>query len=116
MDINTLRDLLEEHIQDLYSAENQILKALPDMIAATSDSELRSALQTHFEQTRTQKRRLEQIGELMDIDPDGDVCKGMKGIISEGDKLMGRETEDDDVRDAAIIAAAQRVEHYAMAG
>ena len=116
MEIERLRDLFEEQIQDLYSGEQQIIDSLPDMIEAASDSDLTTALQNHLEETREQKRRLEQIGRNLDFDPDGDTCKAMKGIIAEGEKLVERETEDNDVRDAAIIAAAQRVEHYEIAG
>ena len=116
MDVNTLRDLFEEHIQDLYSAEEQILDTLPDMIEAASDTSLRTALENHLEQTRRQRTRLEQIAGNLDFKPKGDTCKGMKGIIAEGDKLVKRDTTDADVRDAAIIAAAQRVEHYEIAG
>jgi len=116
MDIHTLRDLLVEQIQDLYSAEDQIISALPDMIDAATDSELQNALRTHLDETRGQKERLERVGTLLDVDPDGPGCKAMKAIIEEGDKLVNQGSEDDDVRDAAIIAAAQRVEHYEIAG
>ena len=115
MDIKTLRDLLVEQVQDLYSAEKQILDALPDMLDEASDPELQNALRRHLQETEGQKQRLDQVGRLLDIDPDGSTCKAMKGIIDEGEKLVMRETDDEDVRDAAIIAAAQRVEHYEIA-
>ena len=116
MDVQNLRDLFEEQIKDLYSGETQILDALPDMIDAASDSDLRSALEEHLEETRKQKERLEQIAKDLDFKPTGHTCKGMKGIIAEGTELVEDDAKDDDVRDAAIIAAAQRVEHYEMAG
>ena len=111
-----LRELLNEQIQDLYSGENQIIEALPTMIEAARDDELKSALKEHLEETKTQKKRLEKIAEELGTDPDGEKCKGMEGIIEEGEELVEKEAEEDDVRDAAIIAAAQRVEHYEMAG
>ena len=115
MDIVTLRDLFEEHIMDLYSAEEQILDALPTMIEAATDPELRSGLQKHLEETRRQLQRLEQIGRTNGFDPSGHKCDGMKGILKEGNKLVSKEAEEDDVRDAAIISACQRVEHYEIA-
>ena len=115
MDITSLRELFEEHIQDLYSMEDQILNTMPDMIEATLDPELRSALMEHAEQTQQQLARLEQICQIMDLDPEGERCEGMRGILKEGDKLVEREVDEDDVRDAAIISAAQRVEHYEIA-
>jgi ferritin-like metal-binding protein YciE len=115
MEITTLRDLFQEHIQDLWSMEDQIINTLPDMIEATSDTDLRAALQNHLDQTRMQVQRLEEICRLADIDHEGDRCEGMRGILKEGDKLVEKDVEDDDVRDAAIIAAAQRVEHYEIA-
>ena len=114
--MDDLSALLEEQIQDLYSGENQIIEALPTMIEAARDDELKTALKEHLEETKTQKKRLEKIGEELGIDPDGEKCKGMEGIIEEGEELVEKEAEEDDVRDAAIIAAAQRVEHYEMAG
>ena len=111
-----LKELFEEQIQDLYSGETQIIEALPTMIEAARDDELRSALEEHLEQTREQKKRLEKIAKQLDFDADGENCKGMEGIIGEGEDLVEKEADEDDVRDAAIIAAAQRVEHYEMAG
>jgi ferritin-like metal-binding protein YciE len=115
MEITTLRDLFQEHIQDLRSMEDQIVDTLPDMIEASSNDELRSALQNHLEQTRRQVQRLEEVCRLVDFDPEGERCEGMRGILKEGDKLVEKDVEEDDVRDAAIIAAAQRVEHYEIA-
>jgi ferritin-like metal-binding protein YciE len=115
MEITTLRDLFQEHIQDLWSMEDQIINTLPDMIEATSDDALRDALQNHLDQTRRQVQRLEEICRLVDFDPEGEKCEGMRGILKEGDKLVEKDVEEDVVRDAAIIAAAQRVEHYEIA-
>ena len=115
MEITTLRDLFQEHIQDLYSVEEQILDALPEMIDAATDPDLRAGLQNHLEETRRQYTRLEEIGRIMSFDPAGVKCEGMKGILKEGDKLISKEVEEDDVLDAAIIAACQRVEHYEIA-
>ena len=115
MEITTLRDLFNEHIQDLWSMEDQIVNTLPDMIDAASDAGLRNALQAHLEQTRHQVQRLEEICRLVDCDPEGERCEGMRGILKEGDKLVEKDVEEDEVRDAAIIAAAQRVEHYEIA-
>src|SRR5688572_25252673 len=115
MEITTLRDLFQEHIQDMYSGEEQILDALPEMIDSASDPDLRAGLQNHLEETRRQYTRLEEISRIMGFDPAGTKCEGMKGILKEGDKLVSKEVEEDDVLDAAIIAACQRVEHYEIA-
>ena len=115
MEITTLRHLFQEHIQDLYSCEEQILEALPDMIMAANDPELKSGLQNHLQETRRQAQRLEEIARAMNFDPSGAKCDGMKGIVKEGHKLVAKEVEEDDVRDAAIVAACQRVEHYEIA-
>jgi ferritin-like metal-binding protein YciE len=115
MEITTLQDLFVEHIQDLYSVEEQILEALPDMIIAATDPDLKSGLQNHLQETRKQAQRLEEIARAMDFDPTGAKCDGMKGILKEGKKLVGKEVDEDDVRDAAIVAACQRVEHYEIA-
>jgi ferritin-like metal-binding protein YciE len=114
--MENLQELFEEQIQDLYSGESQIIDALPDMIEAAKDRELRSALEQHLEETKEQKKRLEQIARDFDFEPDGQTCKGMEGILEEGEELVENEAEEDDTRDAAIVAAAQRVEHYEMAG
>ena len=115
MEITTLRDLLQEHIQDLYSVEEQILGALPEMIEAATDPELTSGLQNHLQETRRQSERIEEIARIMGFDPNGAKCDGMKGILKEGNKLVSKEVDQDDVLDAAIIAACQRVEHYEIA-
>jgi ferritin-like metal-binding protein YciE len=113
--MQNLQHLFEEQIQDLYSGESQILEALPDMIDAAKDNDLRSALEEHLEVTKEQKRRLERIASELGFEPNGESCKGMEGILDEGEELVEREAEEEDTRDAAIVAAAQRVEHYEMA-
>jgi ferritin-like metal-binding protein YciE len=115
MEMETLRDLFVHGLKDLYSAENQIIKALPKMIKSATSEELKEAFQTHLEQTKGQVERLDQIFEELDESPCGKKCKGMEGLLEEGKELMS-EDADDDVMDAGLIAAAQHVEHYEIAG
>ena len=112
---NSLQELYIEQLQDLYDAEHQIIKALPKMIAESTSTDLKDALTEHLEVTKTQASRLEQIFESSGEKAKAEKCKGMQGVIQEGSDLI-REIEDENVRDAAIIASAQRVEHYEMAG
>lgn len=112
---NSLQELYVEQLKDLYDAENQIIKALPKMIDAATSEDLKEALSEHLEITKEQATRLEQIFGALGEKGKGEKCKGMQGVIQEGSDLVG-DIEDPDVRDAAIIAAAQRVEHYEMAG
>ena len=112
---NSLQELYIEQLQDLYDAEHQIVKALPKMIAEATSTDLKDALTEHLEVTKTQASRLEQIFESSGEKAKAEKCKGMQGVIQEGSDLI-REIEDENVRDAAIIASAQRVEHYEMAG
>lgn len=114
MTANSLQELYVEQLQDLYSAEQQIIKALPKMIEAAQSEELRNGLNEHLEVTQTQAGRLETIFEELGEDAEGEKCKGMEGVLKEGSDLLKEAGEA--VRDAAIIAAAQRVEHYEMAG
>ncbi|HEU5336691.1 MAG TPA: ferritin-like domain-containing protein [Terriglobales bacterium] len=116
MKLESLRELFVEELQDLYSAENMIIKALPKMMEKTSSPDLRNALDQHLQQTRGQVRRLDQIfDQLPKVDREDRKCKGMEGLIKEGEELM-KEDGEPEVRDAGIISAAQRVEHYEMAG
>ena len=115
MDLNSLRDLFIDELRDLYDAENQITDALPKLIEKASYPELKSALQEHLDVTRGQITRLETIFNGLNEKPEGETCKGMKGVIKEGDDMAGRDGSPS-VIDAAIISAAQRVEHYEMAG
>jgi ferritin-like metal-binding protein YciE len=111
---NSLQELYVKQLQDLYNAEQQIIKALPKMIEETQSDELRNGLNEHLEVTKTQASRLETIFEELGEKAEDEKCKGMEGILKEGSELV-KETGDA-VRDAAIITAAQRVEHYEMAG
>jgi ferritin-like metal-binding protein YciE len=101
-------------LRDTYDAERQITKALPKMAKAASSSQLRSAFEEHLEQTKNHVERLEQIFEDLDENPKGESCNGMEGIIDEGSDIIDEDL-DPDTRDAALIAAAQHVEHYEMA-
>jgi ferritin-like metal-binding protein YciE len=112
---NSLQELYLEQLKDLYDAEHQIIKALPKMIEAASSPDLKEALTEHLDVTKTQATRLETIFTTMGEKAKGEKCKGMEGVIDEGDDLVG-DIKDSDLRDAAIIASAQRVEHYEMAG
>jgi ferritin-like metal-binding protein YciE len=114
LSLDTLQDLYVEELKDIYSAENQILKALPKMAKAASNDELRSAFEEHLEVTREQVRRLDTIFDELGQSPRGKHCKGMEGLIEEGSEMI-EEDADPDVRDAGLISAAQRVEHYEIA-
>jgi ferritin-like metal-binding protein YciE len=115
MKLNSLQELYVEQLRDLYDAEHQIIKALPKMIEVTTSSELKEALNEHLEITKKQATRLENIFTKLGEKPKGEKCKGMQGVIEEGSSLIEK-VENTEVRDAAIIASAQRVEHYEMAG
>jgi ferritin-like metal-binding protein YciE len=110
----TLHDAFIDELRDTYDAERQIVKALPKMIKACTSDELRTAFESHLEETRNQVDRLEQVFEMLDEKPRGKHCDGMAGIIEEGKNVMGEEF-DDTTMDAVLIASAQRVEHYEMA-
>ncbi|MGI9037783.1 MAG: ferritin-like domain-containing protein [Gemmatimonadota bacterium] len=114
MNIENLRDLLHHEMKDLWSAENQIIDALPAMVKAASDQGLRRALEDHLKVTKKQQSRVEKICDELDWGPRGHKCAGMEGLIKEGKDLL-KEDLPEDVLDAAIIGAAQRVEHYEMA-
>jgi ferritin-like metal-binding protein YciE len=115
MKLESLNELFVSELQDLYSAEQMIIKALPKMVEEASSPELKSALNAHLEETRGQVRRLDQIfDQLTDIDREDKKCKGMDGIITEGEKLL-KEDAEPEVTDAGIIASAQKVEHYEIA-
>jgi ferritin-like metal-binding protein YciE len=116
MKMRTLQDLFVHEIKDLYSAEKQLLKALPKMTKAATSGELREALENHLAETEEQVNRLEEIMQAHEI-PTTRVpkCKAMEGLIAEGEEALEADMEDD-VRDAAIISGAQRVEHYEIAG
>jgi ferritin-like metal-binding protein YciE len=115
MELETLRDLYIHELKDLLSAENQIIKALPKMRKAARNRQLASAFNQHLNQTKQQAKRLEQILKRHDESTRAPKCEGMEGLLKEGDK-MANEDAQDDVRDAGLIASAQRVEHYEIAG
>jgi len=112
--METLQELLVHELQDLYNAENQIIKALPRMAKRTTSTELREAFEEHLSQTEMQAQRLERALALLDAPVRGRNCDGMQGILEEGKKLM-EEDSSDDVLNAGLIAAAQKVEHYEIA-
>ena len=112
---NPLEEVLVHDLKDLYSAENQLIKALPKMAKAARSPELKRAFERHLEETRHQVERLDQIGQTLQTKLTGKKCKGMEGLIEEGKEVM-EEDFDDDAMDAAIIGAAQKVEHYEIAG
>lgn len=111
----SLHKLYLEQLRDLYSAEEQVLEALPTMIKEAGHAELKRSFQEHYQQTEQQVQRLQQIFEQLGEQPEGHECKGMNGLIEEGEEVM-KTFRDSDVLDAALIAVAQRVEHYEMAG
>jgi ferritin-like metal-binding protein YciE len=115
MKLESLKDLYMEQLKDLYSAETQLVDALPKMADASNSPELKNAFREHLNQTRQHVDRLEQIFQKLGESPKGETCEGMKGLIKEGQSMMKMKGEPE-VVDAGLIAAAQRVEHYEIAG
>jgi ferritin-like metal-binding protein YciE len=115
MSVDSIEKLFIDELKDLYSAETQITKALPKLAKAATSSDLRSAFEHHLKETEGHVQRLEQVFEILGASPRGKSCEGMKGLLSEGSEVM-HEAAQGDVRDVAMISAAQRVEHYEMAG
>ena len=115
MELQTLKDLYIHELKDLFSAEQQIVKALPKMAKAARNKELVAGFQEHLEQTKQHAQRLEQILSSHKQTTRGPKCKGMEGVVAEGAEMIEEEA-DVEVKDAGLIAAAQRVEHYEMAG
>lgn len=115
MELETLRDLYIHELKDLLSAEEQITKALPKMAKAAKNRQLSAAFNQHLRQTEQHAKRLEQILKRLGESTRAPKCEGMEGLIAEGDKMV-KEDADDEVRDAGLIASAQRVEHYEIAG
>ncbi len=109
-----LKQLYIDELKDAFNAESQLVKALPKMAKAASSTELRQGFEQHFEQTREHVQRIEEIFQLLDDSPKGKKCKGMQGIVEEGDEVSNEDYEES-VMDAALISAAQRVEHYEIA-
>jgi len=115
MKLESLQDLYIDHLKDLYSAETQLVKALPKVEKAASSEKLKATVHKHLGQTQEHVRRLEEIFTTLKTKPTGKTCKGMEGLISEADEIL-KEDADPEVRDAGIIAAAQKVEHYEISG
>jgi ferritin-like metal-binding protein YciE len=113
--LNSLRDLLLEELRDLYNAEQQLVDALPKMADAAKAPDLKSAFNHHLEQTKQHVSRLERVFARIGEKASGETCEAMKGLIKEGEQIIKAEGNAD-VRDAGLISAAQRVEHYEMAG
>jgi ferritin-like metal-binding protein YciE len=112
--LESVEVLLAQEIKDLYSAESQLVKALPKMAKAATSPELQEAITTHLEETKVHVERLEEVAKLLDITPRGKVCKAMKGLVEEGSEVIEEEGEGA-IIDLAIIGAAQKVEHYEIA-
>lgn len=113
--MNTLNDLLTQEIKDLYSAENQLVKALPKMAKAATDATLKQGFLDHLAETKGHVERLDQVAKLLEISPKGKVCKAMKGLVEEGSEVL-EEKGDPSIIDLALITAAQKVEHYEISG
>ncbi len=113
--IRNLRELLIHELQDLYSAETQLVDALPEMAEAATAEDLKAAFDEHLDETEQHVVRIERVMEILGASPKGPTCAAMKGLIQEGKQAI-EEVDDGATRDAAIIAAAQKVEHYEMAG
>lgn len=114
MEHQALKELYVDELRDIYNAENQLVKALPKMAKAANSDDLRNGFEHHLEQTRGHVQRLEQIFKDLGEKPSGKKCKAMEGLVAEGQETMDEDYEDD-LMDAALIAAAQRVEHYEIA-
>jgi ferritin-like metal-binding protein YciE len=114
MKLDSLKKLYLEELRDLYSAEIQLVKALPKMVKGASSAELKQAFETHLEQTKEHVERLEEIFDRLEEKPTGKTCQGMKGLIEEGSEMLG-DKGNESVIDAGLIGAAQRVEHYEIA-
>jgi ferritin-like metal-binding protein YciE len=115
MEMDSLRKLYVDELKDLYSAEKQILQALPRMAKKAKNAQLKQAFELHVQETQKQVERLDQVFEMLGKSPRGKKCKGMEGLIEEGKEMMQEDMEPE-VMDAALISAAQRVEHYEIAG
>jgi ferritin-like metal-binding protein YciE len=113
--IDSLRTLLIEQLKDIYDAEKRLTKAIPKLIKKSTNDELKTAFKNHLGETEEHVSRLEQAFEQLDMAAKAKTCAAMKGLIEEGDEHAGEDYDDDGLRDAAIIGAAQRVEHYEIA-
>lgn len=113
--MKNLKDLFEHQLKDLYSAESQLIEALPKMAKNADDDKLKKAFEKHLEETKGHKKRLEEICDTLGINPSGEKCKAMEGLVKEAESFLKENTEKD-VKDAGLIAEAQRVEHYEISG
>lgn len=114
-EFNSFQDLFVEQLKDLYDAENRLTEALPKMADAANSSQLKQAFQSHLRETQGHVARLEQVFQQISVEPKRETCEAMKGLISEGETMI-KAKGDPDIKDAALIAAAQRVEHYEISG
>ena len=112
---DSLKELFIFELKDLYSAETQLIEALPKMAEAASNQELKDGFTEHLDETRRQKERLEKIGKELNVDLSGETCEAMEGLVTEGEEIIKSKAQSD-IKDSGLIAAAQRVEHYEMAG
>jgi ferritin-like metal-binding protein YciE len=113
--IDSLRTLLVEQLKDIYDAEKRLTKAIPKLIKKSTNDELKTALRSHLGETEEHVARIEQAFDQLDAPVKAKTCAGMKGLVEEGDEHAGEDYDHDGLRDAAIIGAAQRVEHYEIA-
>ena len=113
--LRSLEDLFHHELKDLYSAEKQLIAALPKMAKAASDERLRQAFEMHLQETEVQKERLEKVCEMVGISPGREKCAAMEGLVEEGSKMI-KEDADPETKDAGLIACAQRAEHYEISG
>jgi ferritin-like metal-binding protein YciE len=116
MSVGTIEELFVDELKDLYSAEKQITKSLPKLAKAATSPELRDAFESHLKETFGQIERLDKVFQILGKSPRGKTCNGMKGVLEEGAEVLEETEKGSSVRDAALISAAQRVEHYEMAG
>ncbi len=114
--LKSLDHVLADELKDLYSAENQLLKALPKMAKKAATASLKEAFTTHLEETKGQVERLQKVGTILGIKLSGKVCKAMQGLIEEGQEVIAEESDNKALIDVLLIGAAQRVEHYEIAG
>ena len=115
MSVNTLHELFVDQLKDIYSAETQLLTGLPKMAAAANNADLRKAFQDHLKETHEHVRRLEHLFGHLGESPTGETCKAMQGLIKEADEHLAHTYGDPNLRDACLIACAQRIEHYEIA-
>jgi len=113
--MNTLHDLFIHQLRDLYSAEKQLIQALPEMVQQANNSKLEEAFSSHLEETKEHKKRLEEVFDTLDVEPGSETCEAMQGLIKEAKNFLDQNLSDE-VKNAGMIAEAQRIEHYEIAG